>query len=86
MQCQRGNVVATNKNNNPVSYSTHNSPYKAKRSLKISLRGMKEGDFTIVFGCSEHSNEYLPAAAVKQILPIIESLVTSDLFLFQTIF
>jgi hypothetical protein len=58
------------KNNKPADYSPDNVPYKPKRSLKISLKGMKEGDFTMVFGFPGRTNEYLTAAAVKQIMTV----------------
>ncbi|MEO8772345.1 MAG: S46 family peptidase, partial [Ferruginibacter sp.] len=62
--------IYADKNNNPAAYSADNVPYKAKRSLKISLDGMKEGDFTMVFGFPGRTNEYLTAAAVKQIMTV----------------
>jgi hypothetical protein len=62
--------IYADKNNNPASFSPDNIPYKPKRSLKISLDGMKEGDFTMVFGFPGRTNEYLTAAAVKQIMTV----------------
>ncbi|MFN8247196.1 MAG: S46 family peptidase [Ferruginibacter sp.] len=40
--------------------------YTPKRSLKISLDGMKEGDFTMVFGFPGRTNEYLSSPAVRR--------------------
>ncbi|MEY4703342.1 MAG: hypothetical protein RIR96_1239 [Bacteroidota bacterium] len=62
--------IYAGKNNRPAAYSPDNVPYKPKRSLSISLKGMKEGDFTMVMGFPGRTNEYLSAAAVKQILTI----------------
>ncbi len=62
--------IYADKNNNPAAYSPENVPYKPGRSLKISLDGMKEGDFTMVFGFPGRTNEYLSAAAVKQIMTV----------------
>ena len=62
--------IYAGKNNRPAAYSPDNVPYKPKRSLNISLKGMKEGDFTMVMGFPGRTNEYLSAAAVKQILTI----------------
>lgn len=59
--------IYADKDNRPANYSPDNVPYKPKRSLKISLDGMKEGDFTMVFGFPGNTREYLTAAAVKQI-------------------
>ncbi|MBO6631841.1 MAG: S46 family peptidase, partial [Psychroserpens sp.] len=38
-----------------------------KHYLPISLDGIEEGDFTMVFGFPGRTNEYLPAVAVEQI-------------------
>ncbi|MEI2749367.1 MAG: S46 family peptidase [Ferruginibacter sp.] len=62
--------IYADKKNKPADYSPDNVPYKPKRSLKISLKGMKEGDFTMVFGFPGRTNEYLTAAAVKQIMTV----------------
>jgi hypothetical protein len=57
-------------NNKPAAYNINNVPYVPKKSLKISMSGIKEGDFTMVFGFPGRTNEYLPAAAVQQTLEI----------------
>ncbi len=62
--------IYADKNNKPAAYSADNVPYKPKRSLNISLDGMKEGDFSMVFGFPGNTKEYLPAAAVKQIMTV----------------
>jgi hypothetical protein len=59
--------IYAGKDNKPAAYSPDNVPYTPKRSLKISLKGLKEGDFTMVFGFPGRTNEYLTAAAVKQV-------------------
>lgn len=62
--------IYANKENKPAEYSVNNVPYKPKRSLAISLKGMKEGDFTMVFGFPGRTNQYLPAVAVEQIVKV----------------
>ena len=62
--------IYADKNNNPADFSPGNVPYNPKRSLKISLDGLKEGDFTMVFGFPGNTKEYLSAAAVKQIMTV----------------
>ncbi len=57
-------------NNRPTEYSKDNIPYKPKRYLPISLDGVAEGDFTLVFGFPGSTNEYLPAVGVKQIVNV----------------
>ncbi len=54
-------------NNHPTKYSKDNKPYKPKHFLPISLDGIEEGDFSMVFGFPGTTNEYLPAVAIKHI-------------------
>lgn len=62
--------IYADKNNKPASYSPDNVPYVPKRSLNISLKGLKENDFTMVMGFPGRTNEYLPSYAIKQIMEI----------------
>jgi len=59
--------IYADKNNLPAKYSKDNVPYTPKHFLPISLDGVAEGDFTMVFGFPGSTNEYLPAIAVEQI-------------------
>lgn len=59
--------IYADKNNRPASYSKDNVPYTPKHFLPISLDGISEGDFTLVFGFPGRTNEYLPAIAIEQI-------------------
>ncbi|MCF8273806.1 MAG: S46 family peptidase [Flavobacteriaceae bacterium] len=54
-------------NNHPSKFSKDNKPYKPKHFLPISLDGIEEGDFSMVFGFPGTTNEYLPAVAIKHI-------------------
>ena len=58
--------IYAGKDNKPAPYSADNVPYKPKRSLNISLDGVKEGDFTMVFGFPGRTNEYLHSSAIEQ--------------------
>lgn len=60
--------IYADKNNHPASYSKDNVPYTSKHFLPISLDGVKEDDFTLVFGYPGKTNEYLPAVAIEQIV------------------
>ena len=54
-------------NNRPAKYSKDNKPYKPKHFLPVSLDGVEEGDFTMVFGFPGRTDEYLPAVAIEHI-------------------
>lgn len=62
--------IYAGKDNRPAAYSPENVPYVPKRSLKISLDGVKENDFTMVFGFPGRTNEYLHSSAVEQIMKV----------------
>lgn len=62
--------IYAGKDNKPAAYAADNVPYKPKRSLSISLNGMKEGDFTMVFGFPGRTNEYLHSSAVEQVINV----------------
>ena len=55
-------------NNLPAEYSEDNKPYKPKHFLPVSTTGVKEGDFTLVFGYPGRTDEYLPSVAIDQIV------------------
>ncbi|MCD4694684.1 MAG: S46 family peptidase, partial [Bacteroidales bacterium] len=52
-------------NNQPAAYSEDNVPYKPKSHLNISLKGVKENDFTFVFGYPGTTHEYLPSYGIE---------------------
>ncbi|MFN8290222.1 MAG: S46 family peptidase [Chitinophagaceae bacterium] len=60
--------IYAGKDNKPADYSPDNIPYTPKRALSVSLKGLKEGDFTMVFGFPGRTTEYLPSVAVEQIM------------------
>ncbi|TYB71797.1 S46 family peptidase [Bizionia saleffrena] len=59
--------IYADKNNRPAEYSKDNKPYTPKHFLPISLDGVEEGDFTLVFGFPGRTNEYLPSVAIAHI-------------------
>jgi hypothetical protein len=60
--------IYADKNNRPAAYSKDNVPYTPRHFLPISLDGVAEDDFTLVFGYPGKTNEYLPAVAIEQIV------------------
>ncbi len=57
--------VYAGKDNLPAPYSLDNVPYKPLHHLPISLKGVKENDFTMVFGFPGRTQEYLTSDALK---------------------
>jgi len=60
--------IYANKKNQPADYSEDNVPYDPKHFLPISLDGVSENDFTMVFGFPGRTSEYLPSVAIDQIV------------------
>jgi hypothetical protein len=57
--------------NQPAEYNEENVPFKPKHYLPISLDGVEEDDFTLVFGFPGRTDQYLPAVAVEQIIDVL---------------
>lgn len=57
--------VYADKNNNPAEYSEENVPYQPKHHLPISIKGVKEGDFSMIFGYPGSTNRYLTSAGIQ---------------------
>jgi hypothetical protein len=63
--------IYANANNMPAKPAATNVPYQAPRHLTINTGGVKDGDFTMVFGFPGRTDQYLPGVAVKQIMEVI---------------
>lgn len=63
--------IYAGKDNKPADYSADNVPYVPKHFLPISMEGVAEGDFTMIFGFPGRTQQYLPSYAVSQILETI---------------
>ena len=64
--------IYANENNEPAAYSANNKPYKPARHFKISTKGVKEGDFTMIYGFPGNTQEYITSDAVKYIAEIAD--------------
>lgn len=51
-------------NNEPANYSVTNVPFRPKHHFPVDLGGVKEGDFTMVFGFPGRTEQYLTSDAV----------------------
>ena len=79
--------IYVGKDGKPADYSEDNVPYNPDYHFTISLNGVKEGDFTFVFGYPARTNEYLPAVAVNQeanvVYPVVVDLRTQILDIYN---
>lgn len=57
----------------PAEYSQDNIPLKTKYHLKISLKGIEKGDFTMVFGYPGSTNRYFTSWGVKNEMDMVNS-------------
>ena len=62
--------IYADKDNKPASYAKENIPMKPKQSFKISLKGVNEGDFTMVFGYPGTTTEYLTSHALEMMTQV----------------
>jgi hypothetical protein len=59
--------IYADKNNKPADYSEDNVPYKPVYYFPISLKGVNEGDFTMVFGYPGSTSEYVPSFHIDMV-------------------
>lgn len=64
--------IYADKNNRPAEYAEDNIPYTPRHFFPISLDGVEENDFTMVFGFPGTTDEYLPAIAIEQIVNTLD--------------
>ena len=60
--------IYAGKDNKPAPYAADNVPYHPKKFFPINLKGIHEGDFTMVFGFPGTTQEYLPSQAVQLLI------------------
>lgn len=53
--------IYADENNEPAQYNADNTPYKPAKHFPVSLRGVDEGDFTMVFGYPGSTDQYVPS-------------------------
>ena len=57
--------VYADSENKAAPYSVNNKPYTPKKSLPISIKGIKNGDFSMVYGYPGRTDRYLTSYGVK---------------------
>jgi hypothetical protein len=59
--------IYAGKDNKPADFSKDNVPFKPLYHFPISLKGVNEGDFTMVFGYPGTTSEYVPSYHVDMV-------------------
>ena len=62
--------VYADENNRPAKYSADNRPYHPARHFEISTKGVKEGDFTMIYGFPGNTQEYVISDAVEYVAEV----------------
>ncbi len=63
--------IYADENNMPADYSEDNVPYKPAYHFPISLKGVEEGDFTMVFGYPGGTSQYVPSYHISMLIDYI---------------
>ncbi|MBR4882622.1 MAG: S46 family peptidase, partial [Bacteroidales bacterium] len=58
--------IYADKNNNPAEYSEDNVPYTPKQSLKISLKGVQENDYTMIIGFPGRTTRFMLSEEARE--------------------
>jgi hypothetical protein len=53
--------IYADENNEPAQFSADNKPYQPAKHFPVSLKGIEEGDFTMVFGYPGSTDQYVPS-------------------------
>lgn len=62
--------VYSDKEGKPATYSKDNVPYSTPTHLKISLKGVKPGDYTMIMGFPGSTERYMTSYEIDQVLNI----------------
>ena len=62
--------IYAGKDNEPAEYSEDNVPYVPKQSLKISLKGIGEGDYTMIMGYPGRTQRYQTEAQLNHMMAL----------------
>lgn len=64
--------VYAGKDNEPAEYSADNVPLHPRQNLKVSLRGVQEGDFAMIMGYPGSTQRFQTAAQLESMLALNE--------------
>ena len=63
--------VYADKDNKPAPWAADNVPYRPAYHFPVSLAGVKEGDFTMVFGYPGRTQQYAPSHHIRMLKDVI---------------
>ncbi|MCL1973259.1 MAG: S46 family peptidase, partial [Bacteroidetes bacterium] len=69
--------IYMSKEGKPAKYSPDNIPYTTGNFLKVSSKGFKEGDFTMILGYPGSTNRYVPSAEVQHKFEVMNPVIST---------
>lgn len=62
--------VYASKDNKPAEYAKDNVPYKPKKALTVSIKGVKKDDFTMILGYPGRTQRYMTSMELESLIKI----------------
>ena len=62
--------VYASKDNKPAEFSKENVPYKPKKALTVSIKGVKKDDFTMILGYPGRTQRYMTSMELESLMKI----------------
>lgn len=62
--------VYASKDNKPAEYSKDNTPYKPKKALAVSIKGVKKDDFAMILGYPGRTQRYMTSMELESTIKI----------------
>jgi len=62
--------IYADKDNKPAQYSPENVPFKPKHSLPVSIKGVQDGDYTMVMGYPGRTQRYMTSFGIEETMKI----------------
>ncbi len=62
--------VYADKDNKPAKYSPDNVPFKPRHSLPVSIKGVQNGDFTMIMGYPGRTQRYMTSWGIEETMKI----------------
>ena len=60
--------IYADRENRPAKFSRENVPYRPARYFPVSTKGIREGDFTMIYGFPGNTQQYVTADAVAYVV------------------